>query len=253
MNYKITTNKSSTYLLQQSKMAAMGSMIENIVHQWKQPLSLIAAESSGIKFKNDSGKLETHDIDKSTESINESVQHLAQTIDDFRNFFKEDKYSKNFLITDTFEKVFRLLLSQFLPQNIHLVKNIQDVSIEGFENELIQVLINILNNARDELIKSKDEQKLIFIDVYKNKSFLDIIVKDNAGGISEKIIDKIFDSHFTTKNQGEGTGIGLHMSKVIITEHMHGRIDVCNTKYTYDKKSYTGAEFKISIPLNLKT
>ncbi|NQY93674.1 MAG: HAMP domain-containing histidine kinase, partial [Campylobacteraceae bacterium] len=186
---ELEKNKNNQILFQQSKMAAMGAMIENIVHQWKQPLSLIAAVSSGMKFKNDAGELESIDIDKSTESINDSVQHLAQTLDDFRNFFKEDKYSKEFLLNETFDKVLRLLLSHFIPHNILIVKDIEEIRINGYENELIQVLINILNNARDELIKIEEAKKHIFIDVHLKDEYLEISIKDNAGGISDKIID----------------------------------------------------------------
>ncbi|NQY94958.1 MAG: HAMP domain-containing histidine kinase, partial [Campylobacteraceae bacterium] len=114
-------------------------------------------------------------------------------------------------------------------------------------------LINILNNARDELLKSIEKKKLILIDVTKNEKFLEIIIKDNAGGIPENIIDKIFDAHFTTKHESEGTGIGLYMSKTIITEHMRGIIEVHNSEYIYKERTYTGAEFKITIPINLTT
>ncbi len=248
---QLEKNKNNQILFQQSKMAAMGAMIENIVHQWKQPLSHIAAVASGIKFKNDAGELESKDIDNSTESINDSVQHLAQTLDDFRNFFKEDKYSKQFLLHETFEKVSRLLLSHFIPHNIFIVNNIEEITVEGYENELIQVLINILNNARDELIKIKENKKLILIDIHRNKEYLEIIIKDNAGGISDEIIDKVFDSHFTTKEDIEGTGIGLYMSKIIVTEHMKGSIEVRNSNFIYEEETYTGAEFKITIPKNL--
>jgi len=248
---QLEKNKNNKILFQHSKMAAMGAMIENIVHQWKQPLSLIAAVSAGMKFKNDAGELNSRDIDNSTESINDSVQHLAQTLDDFRNFFKEDKYSKEFLLPETFEKVFRLLLSHFIPHNIFIVKKIEEITVDAYENELIQVLINILNNARDELIKMKESKKLILIDVYSDKEYLIITITDNAGGISDKIIDRVFDSHFTTKLDIEGTGIGLYMSKIIITEHMQGSIGVSNSNFIYEEQPYTGAEFKIKIPKKL--
>ncbi|OUR74111.1 hypothetical protein A9Q76_01440, partial [Arcobacter sp. 31_11_sub10_T18] len=92
---------------------------------------------------------------------------------------------------------------------------------------------------------------LILIDIHRNKEYLEIIIKDNAGGISDEIIDKVFDSHFTTKEDIEGTGIGLYMSKIIVTEHMKGSIEVRNSNFIYEEETYTGAEFKITIPKNL--
>jgi len=249
---EVEIKKQELLLHQQSKMASMGEMIENISHQWKQPLSVISAVSSGIKFKNDLKELQTKDIETSATIISDSIQYLSDTVDDFRDFFKPDKFKRDFSIKNTFLKIDRLLKSQFEPSSINVIKNIDEIEVYGYENELIQVLINILNNARDELLKSLEKKKLILIEVKKNKEFLEIIIKDNAGGISEKIIDKVFDSHFTTKADIEGTGIGLYMSKAIITEHMKGTIEVFNSEYSYEDKRYNGAEFKISIPQNLR-
>ncbi len=249
---EVEIKKQELLLHQQSKMASMGEMIENISHQWKQPLSVISAVSSGIKFKNDLKELQTKDIDTSATIISDSIQYLSDTVDDFRDFFKHDKFKRDFSIINTFLKIDRLLKSQFEPFSINVIKNIDEIEVYGYENELIQVLINILNNARDELLKSLEKKKLILIEVKKNKELLEIIIKDNAGGISDKIIDKVFDSHFTTKADIEGTGIGLYMSKAIITEHMRGTIEVVNSEYSYEDKRYIGAEFKISIPQNLR-
>ena len=121
----------------------------------------------------------------------------------------------------------------------------------SFENELIQVLINILNNARDELIKKdKDYEKLIFIDVLKNQKNLLVQIKDNAGGIPTDIITRIFEPYFTTKNQSQGTGIGLYMSREIISKSMNGEINTKNVTFEYEGKSYEGALFEIIIPID---
>jgi len=114
-------------------------------------------------------------------------------------------------------------------------------------NELIQVLINILNNAKDELIKKKEQELFIFIDVFLENSNINICIKDNAGGIDENIIDRIFEPYFTTKEQSQGTGIGLYMSEEIVVKHMKSKLIVQNTEYTYDNVIYRGAEFKIII------
>jgi len=236
-------------IFQQSKMASMGEMIENIAHQWRQPLSVIAAASTGVKFRYKMGVIKEDDIEKSMDGINNSVQHLSQTIDDFRNFFKTNREKKKFILSNSFEKTFQLIISQFKNANIIIIKDIKNITLLGYENELIQVLINILNNARDELIKKDQKIKLIQIDTNINNNKLEIYIKDNAGGIPEDFIDEIFESHFTTKEDSDGTGVGLYMSKMIIEEHMNGTIDVGNINFTYEGDSYRGAQFKICLPL----
>ena len=235
-------------LFQQSKMASMGEMIGNIAHQWRQPLSVISVAVTGVKFRMEFQTLDDDTLNESLDNISNSVQNLSQIIDDFRGFFKPNKSKEEFLIKGTFEKVFKLLTSQFKIENITIVQNIEEIYTFGFENELIQVLINIINNARDELVKKENKQRLILIDVVKNNKNVEITIKDNAGGIPVDIIGKIFDSHFTTKKDATGTGIGLYMSKMII-EHMDGTIDVSNETFIYEGNSYEGACFKISFPI----
>ena len=246
---ELEKKKQEEVLRQQSKMATMGEMIENIAHQWRQPLSIISAAATGMIFKNKMNVLQEDDIDKSMHSINNSVQHLSQTIDDFRDFFKTNKNKKEFALNNTFEKTFKLITSQFKNMNILIIKNIENVTLLGYERELMQVLINILNNARDELIKKEQDLKLIIIDSQINNTTLEIYIKDNAGGIPFDIIDEVFNSHFTTKQDSNGTGIGLYMSKMIIEEHMNGIIEVINTDFEYEKNTYTGAQFKICLPM----
>ena len=234
-------------LIQQSKMAVMGEMIGNIAHQWKQPLSTISTISTGIKFQNEMNCLNDHDITLGMDNINGSVQYLSQTIDDFRNFFKPNKTKTNFNILDALENTIKLMGSQFKNNNIELIKNINNVELYGYYNELLQVLINILKNAKDELIKlDTNKRRIIFIDTYTDKSNLIIKIRDNANGIPSDIIEKIFDPYFTTKENDEGTGIGLYMCKQII-DGMTGKIQVINVEYEYEAQRYYGAEFIISM------
>ena len=243
--------KKDNLLYQQSRMAAMGEMLENIAHQWRQPLSIISASATGIKVQIGFDMIKTEEIIANMDHINNSVQHLSQTIDDFRDFFKSDKKNNQFLINSVFDKTFKLITSQFKTANINIVKNIEEITLFGLENELIQVLINILNNARDELIKKEKQDRLILIDVVKENSNVEILIKDNAGGISIDILDNVFKSHFTTKQDSSGTGVGLYMSKIIIEEHMNGSISVDNVQFTYEDTSYNGAQFKIVIPIQV--
>mgnify|MGYP000497590053 FL=1 len=137
--------------------------------------------------------------------------------------------------------------SQFKNNNIELIKNINNVELYGYYNELLQVLINILKNAKDELIKlDTNKRRIIFIDTYTDKSNLIIKIRDNANGIPSNIIEKIFEPYFTTKEENEGTGIGLYMCKQII-DGMTGKIQVINIEYEYEAQRYYGAEFIISM------
>jgi len=238
-------------LFQQSKMAAMGEMIENIAHQWRQPLSVISTAATGLKLKKKMNLLQTTDVETTMESINNSAQHLSQTIDDFRDFFRIGKQKDTFYIEETFDKAFKLITLQFETSNIIIVKSIKNVMIYGFEYELIQVLINIFNNARDELIKKEGSEKFIFINMVKNSDNIEIYIKDNAGGISKDAINKIFISCFTTKSDSDGTGIGLYMSKIIIEDNFKGTIKASNVDFIHENITYNGALFKITIPFFL--
>ena len=250
--YKKEIEKKQAILYQQSKMAAMGEMIGNIAHQWRQPLSTITAASSGVLVSKNLGVLEDSLLENSLTKISNSAQYLSKTIDDFRNFFNPDKIKNVFLLKDTMKTTLELVSAQFNSQNIIIIEKIEDVKIDSYENELIQALINILNNARDEF-KNKEKEfdkKLIFIDIYKQNENLIIKIKDNAGGVKVENIDKIFKPYFTTKKEFQGTGIGLYMTEEIIIAHLNGTIKVENKDFLYDNVQYKGAEFKITIPFS---
>lgn len=237
-------------LVQQSKMATMGEMIANISHQWRQPLSTISTAATGSKLQKELGTLSDEQFEKSMDAINNSAQYLSQTIEDFRNFFQPSKEEKDFKISRLFEKISKLLASQFKTHDIKIVKNINDCQLTAHENELLQVIINILKNAKDELAKKqRDEKKFIFIDAKQEKDKIIIDIKDNAGGIDLAIIDKVFAPYFTTKQAEEGTGIGLYMSKQII-DNMNGELLVDNVKYTYEEEEHIGAVFTIKLKVN---
>jgi signal transduction histidine kinase/ABC-type nitrate/sulfonate/bicarbonate transport system substrate-binding protein len=237
--------------IQQSRMASMGEMLENIAHQWRQPLSTISVAASGIELKKELNILNDEELDDALRHIKNATQYLSNTIEDFRNFFSKDKISSNINIRSTINKTIDLVSSTFAKEGITLVRNIQDINFASFENELIQVLMNILINAKDAL-ENKQSQKLIIIKVKQHKNNIIITIKDNAGGINEDIIDKIFEPYFTTKHQFNGTGIGLYMSKLISEKHLDGEIIVKNVSFEFNKTLYQGALFKIILPLNIK-
>ncbi|WP_171012920.1 PAS domain S-box protein [Arcobacter arenosus] len=249
MEFKLKEKESQ--LIQKSKMAAMGEMLENIAHQWRQPLSVISAAASGVLLKK-SLELEIDEKEhiESLEKITNTVQYMSNTINDFRDFFKNDKYVTFFNLKNSYERVLGLIGSKLKSIDIELIENLNDVNISGIENEFIQVLMNIISNAKDALNECEN-RKLLFVDIFKESSNAVIIIKDNAGGIPKELIDKVFEPYFTTKGN-EGTGIGLHMSKDIIDNHMNGNLSVENEKYTFEGTEYIGAKFIIKLPISKK-
>ncbi len=234
-------------LAQQSKMAAMGEMIGNIAHQWRQPLSLISTASSSLKLKQDFKLLDEDEITKTSELITKTTLHLSQTIDDFRDFFKPNKEKTKSNTKELWDKTYNLIKEQHINNNIEVIIDIEYKEIHLLINELMQVMINILNNAKDQFKGSKNN--FIFVIIRKDEENLSITIKDNAGGIPSNLINRIFEPYFTTKHQSSGTGIGLYMSEEIIKKHMNGEIEVSNDTYTYKNNEYIGAKFLITIPV----
>ena len=240
-------------LAQQAKMAAMGEMLENIAHQWRQPLSVISTASTGLQIQFEMKKeIPEEFLLENIDSINKQAQYLSKTIDDFRNFFNPNKIKVAFDIQNSIDKSLYLLSSKIKAKNISIIKEIEDSTVFALENELIQVLLNIFNNALDALdtLSLEKQERFIFIKVQIKNSKLRIEIYDNAGGIDNEILPRVFEPYFTTKHKSQGTGIGLYMSREIITKHLHGSINVTNKSYDYDNITYKGANFRISIPLH---
>jgi signal transduction histidine kinase len=183
--------------------------------------------------------------------INQNTQYLSKTIDDFRNYFKKSNYMNSIFTNDLLEKTLKLISSRLKDKNIEIILNTENIEIETYENELVQIYINIINNAIDafENFKNLDSKKYIFIENKKVDTFLEIEIKDNAGGIDDEIINKIFEPYFTTKDETQGTGLGLFMCNELVTKHLKGNIQAINTTYTYLDKKYKGTIFKIVLPL----
>ena len=240
-------------LIQQSKMATMGEMIASIAHQWKQPLSIISMSNGLLKINSEIKDFSTpQEITNAIKNIDHSVHNLSQTIDDFKNFFNPNKEKVVFSILDAFKDTFKLINSQFKNNDIEIVQNIKKIELLGYKNELLQVLINLLKNSNEELIKKPNSmKKYIFISVDKNENKIIIKIKDNADGIPSDIINKVFNAYFTTKEKCGGTGIGLYICKQIIETSMQGEISVSNVKYEYEGQNYVGAEFEIIFPIRL--
>ena len=239
-------------LMHQSKMAAMGEMLENIAHQWRQPLSTISVCTSGMELKKSLSKLDDKEFFDSINHIKSSVSYLSNTIDDFRNFLDQNKFISNIETSNLFKKVLDILNPSFTNHNINVIKNIDNFEFISIENELIQVLMNIFTNAKDALKElDNQESKYIFIDIKKELDNLNIDIYDNALGVDAEIVDRIFEPYFTTKHKSKGTGIGLYMSKLLVETHLKGKISVKNYKFIYEENEFVGAKFRITLPLKI--
>jgi signal transduction histidine kinase len=225
-------------LMHQSRQAAMGEMINNITHQWRQPLNMVALSIQDLMVTYEQGECSYEYVDETVKRIMNQVLHMSQTINDFRKFLQPDQEIRQFNLREAVKKTLMLVGDSFNSQNIEIYTEVQeDLIVTGYENEFCQVLLNILNNARDvnELNMFHHEQKSI----YSGKAQECCNHIDNAGGIPDVIIDRIFEPYFTTKDTDKGTGIGLYMSKTIIEKRMNGKISVRNTDQ--------GAEFRIEV------
>jgi len=245
-NYKLELKENEALLHQKTKMESMGEMVGNIAHQWRQPLSIITTSATAMKIQKEMKSLSDETFFDFISKINNTATHLSKTIDDFKDFFKLSKNKESFFIEDVFNKAFSLISVQFNRQNINIIKNIDDIEISSYSNYFIQVFINILNNARDELIH-KEYDKYIFVNIHKINNEIIISIKDNAGGIKQENIDKVFQAYFSTKLNADGTGIGLYMTKDIVQKQLNGTIEVQNSSFEYKGKNFVGAEFIIKL------
>ena len=244
-----TMKNQEKILLQQSKMAAMGEMIDNIAHQWRQPLSLISTVSTGLELKLEFNTFKKDEALAELKNLNETTQHLSQTIDDFRNFFKSNKVQNDFSVLKLIRKNLTLFDGMFKNSRIDVIfENEEDIIITNYENELTQALLNIFYNARDAMDELKGD-KFVFINLSKTENNIVIQIKDNGGGIHKDAITKIFEPYFTTKHNSQGTGIGLYMTHQIIEKNMKGSIEAANVLFTYQNVKYLGAQFTIKLPL----
>jgi len=246
----VSKDVSSLKLLEeQARLASMGQMIGNIAHQWRQPLSLITTSASGVKLKIEYNEFDNNYIVENMDNIMKQSNYLSKTIDNFRNFIKNDRSYKTLSVKSVIDQAISIITASLKNNYINLVVDLNhDIYIEGNENELAEALINLLNNSKDALsenIKS-EEDRFIFITTKKlNNGNLKISVLDSAGGIDNKIIKRIFEPYFTTKHQSIGTGLGLSMVDKIIRERHKGVITVNNEEFVYKNRIYKGACFNI--------
>lgn len=230
----------------QTKQAQMGEMISMIAHQWRQPLSSISAATMSIQFKQEVGDYDKEYYDEKLHFISEIVQHLSKTIDDFRDFFKEDKKASSISMDELIDGSVHIIESIFTSKGISIEYDYADKSsLHTYPNECRQVILNILKNAQEAFEENNVQNPCIKIKSFKKDNQHCISIEDNAGGIPKDVIDNIFEPYFTTKDEYNGTGIGLYMSKTIIEKHCMGEINV--------KNHNDGVLFSICLPESISS
>jgi len=223
----------------QSRFASLGQMLSNIAHQWRQPLTELNLIIYNIK------KAALNNQHKEVEcSYTESkkiIKNMSNTIDDFSNFFKPSKEKTLFSLKQSISEAILISKRTIKEEHIFLKTNILDINILGIPNELTQVIINLIQNAKDAFVLNKTSQKELQIITIKENNNIKIEIKDNAGGVTSELLDKIFEPYFTTKHSTSGTGLGLFMSKMICEKSFDGSLNVSNNK--------SGATFTIELPM----
>ena len=236
----VQSNLKDEIVIQQSKMASMGEMIGNIAHQWRQPLmeisTLLINTEAKIKLM---GEISNDEILETVDKSNQVISFMSNTIDDFRNFFTVNKEKEDFFIASQITSALNIIKSSLEINNIKVnvvIKN--NIKINGYKNEYLQVLINILSNANDAILSNKIQNGKIIIKLYEKDNLSILEIEDNGGGICIEPINKVFEPFFTYKKKN-GTGIGLFMSKLIIENNMNGNLTVSNKN--------EGASFRIEL------
>ncbi|TLP39427.1 hypothetical protein FDK22_06040 [Arcobacter arenosus] len=229
-------------IMHQQKLAQQGEILSMIAHQWRQPLTALSATTNALILKNMVGKeINSDELYNELKLISTYTNHLSSTIDDFRNFFKAEKEKTTVSFEELADKSLNIIKLSLETNDIKIFKNYNcKKKFSTYENEVRQVILNIFKNAEDVLIERKIEDKKIFIETKEENNYIVLSINDNAGGIKEELLSKIFEAYFSTKKNKDGTGLGLYMSRTIINKHCNGKLEASNNKY--------GAVFTIKIP-----
>ena len=264
IDYEVEQNRKKDLIMyQQARLASMGEMIQNIAHQWRQPLNSLMVLIQSFKSKAMQKKLDDEFVLTQTQYGMKIATEMSNTIENFRNFFRPENKTEPFTLSSSIWDSVELLKAQLIESSIEvkvcIKESEKDLSIDGFQNSFTQVILILINNAIDALkltMENKESEKdfspLIAISLDKVGYNVALCVKDNAGGIHLEDKSKVFEPYFTTKHKSVGTGVGLYMAKQIIERQFNGTINVANTHWSngdYGNDEYFGAEFSINIPL----
>ncbi|MEI8095439.1 MAG: ATP-binding protein [Spirochaetales bacterium] len=241
-----TSREKDSLIIQQGRQASMGEMIGNIAHQWRQPLNTTALLVQEMQLDFDDGKLDKATMDDFSSRLLTVIEAMSSTIDDFRDFFKPNREKVLFSVEHAVETALSFVGPAFKESSIDLVLTKDNPGqLQGYPNELSQVLLNILNNAKDAVAQAQPSRRVVRVCLSAEPGQQIITISDSGGGIPAKVLPKIFDPYFTTKAPGQGTGIGLFMSRTIVERNMGGRLLVSNI--TLDDQT-AGAEFRLELP-----
>lgn len=232
-------------ILNQAKQAAMGEMLSMITHQWKQPLSILSSLSSSLQLYIDLKKYDEESFRDYTQDILDQVEYMSETIDDFKDFFNQERAQSKIYIKECIDRAVKFTAPALKKHMIELsivYKNDNNYAILAYRHDVCQILMNIINNAKDQLIK-KDIERKIELTVSTENDLVVLSIKNNGGMIDDQIMNDIFKQHFTTKANKKGSGLGLYISKMIVEEHLGGSLNVENIP------SEDSVVFLLKIPL----
>lgn len=237
-------------VIEQSKMFAVGEMIGNISHQWRQPLNLITTVANNWKACDELGMLEKDEMLKESEIIVSNATQLSKIIDDFMYFFKEEDKTSDFSIDELIASLLRLEGTTLKMNQINFISNVNSSkTIAANKNRLLQALLNITNNSIEALVDNLEENRTILFDVEEKEEEIVLKITDNAGGIPAEILSKVLEPYISTKENLNGLGLGLYMTYIIV-EKMNGKIVVENRSFEIDNVEYKGTQISIFIPLS---
>lgn len=233
---------SEKMMISQSRMAMMGEMIGMIAHQWRQPITIIGMITNNTLIDIQLGEFNKEQLTQDLHLIDKQIHYLSRTIDDFRNFFRPNKFPQQVTLKALSEELTTILGKNFETLGIALTfEGDADMVLTTYKNELMQVFLNILTNAKDAFESHKEKKKEITFSARQRGSSALFFISDNAGGIAADVFAHIFDPYFTTKSDQEGTGLGLYMSSMIVEKHLHGTIRACT--------DHSGTTFAVTIPV----
>lgn len=238
---EVRKNRDKDHLLiQQARLASMGEMIGNIAHQWRQPLNALGLVIANLRDAEEYGELDNIYLSDSVQKAEQLIEGMSGTIDDFRYFFRPNKQKSNFSPAESIQQALRIVQENLLFHKIELsIAMDKDLLVSGFANEYAQVVLNLLSNAKDALLEREISHPHITLQLSQADNQALLQITDNAGGVADDLVNKVFDPYFTTKSKG--TGIGLYMSKMIIENNMGGEISLYNQA--------NGAVFSVRLPV----
>lgn len=239
----VTQLRATSQKLQlKSKQAAMGEMIAMIAHQWRQPITSIGMIANNLQFDMLMDELDKDSLQKNLKTIDKHVKYLSSTIDVFRNFLKENKKKEKISMKSTIEDLLMLVNTEHSQKDIafEIVNECEDFELNIFKDELLQAIVNVVTNSKEALIENRVDEAKIKIHCNEDAEAVYIHISDNAGGIKDDILPKIFTPYFSTKSKKNGTGLGLYMTKTIVEENLDGELSVVNKD--------DGAIFSIKLP-----